>query len=151
MQKQNVTVKCRLSPTNISHRDTQSETMINSELNITQISPHINLQGIPETIMKMYPHLNKYKGLSSDNFQVVMIMSRENLTVISFPLVKNFVSQKTRLKSNSVPVIFFFENCTFLIAICSSTQIRPLPTAFQTHEAEAPPKSTYIFISCLRH
>lgn len=65
--------------------------MTNSELNITQGSPHINLQGIPETIMKMFPQLNKYERLSSDNFQVVMIMSTEILTVISFPLVKKFV------------------------------------------------------------
>lgn len=46
---------------------------------------------------------------------------------------------------------FFFENCTFLTAICSSTQIHPLPTAFQTYVAEAPPKYTYIFIRCLKH
>lgn len=59
------------------------------------------------------------------------------------------MSLKTCLKWKFAPVIFFFENCTFLTAICSSTQFHPLPTAFQTHVAEMPPKYTYIFISCL--
>lgn len=63
--------------------------------------------------------------------------------------MENFKSLKTCLKWKFAPVIFFFENCTFLTAICSSTQFHPLPTAFQTHVAEMPPKYTYIFISCL--
>lgn len=55
-------------------------TTVTAELNVIQISLHINTLGILETIMKMYAHLNT-KELSSDHFQVVMKLSTEILTI----------------------------------------------------------------------
>lgn len=97
----------------------------------------------------------KYKGLSSEHSQVVMKMSTEILTIkidkyqLS-SLGKFYVFEDTS-EMKIFPYNFFFENCTFLTAICSSTQFHPLPTAFQTYVAEVPQKYTYIFISCLKH
>lgn len=43
---------------NSSNGDIQSGTTVTAELNVIQISLHINTLGILETIMKMYAHLN---------------------------------------------------------------------------------------------